>query len=532
MSRGRAWGGRIHALASRARRSLRVRSVMLTIVLSVIAAAAVHGYIGYRISQQLYHVAVSESVETSTRTVSQVQSALSSSAAQTPGAVQTLLNSLLATAETASGSQRVALLHTPQDDVVPITQDVLSSQLESTKAIPSALRLSVKGHPNDLGWKAVRLPGSSAPGIVVGASVNVPLAGQHELYIFYDFSSQQSTLVYAQWMLFLAAVLLVFLVGLITWFTVGLVLRPVRQTAAISQQLASGDLTRRLPVRGADEIVSLAESFNTMADSLQQRIVELGRLSELQRRFVSDVSHELRTPLTTIALAESVLYDKRRTLGEEKRRTVELLHDEVDRFTQLLADLLEMSRFDAGAQEADQVPFDLSECVRSMLLSELPIARRMGCELRLRAPERLPVVSDSRRVGRILRNFLTNACEHGHGKPVEVTVRRSARAALVLVRDHGPGLSEEQQRHVFERFWRGDTSRQRTLGGNGLGLSIAWEDARLLGGSLGVWSQEGQGAVFGMQFPISPEDPAVEHASVRRPSRVGPKLRFTGEEVA
>lgn len=519
---------RLRTLLLRARRSLRVRSVVLTLVLAAIAVTAVHGYIAYRISAQLYDAAVRTSVAASTRAAEQTQSTLSSTTAQTPAGIQALLNSSLGSVEASTGSQWVALLHTPQSDTTAITQDVLSSELESSSAVPAALRREVQRHPNDLVWKPTSLPESDSPAIVVGTNLNVPLAGPHELYIFYDLSAQADTLAFARAMLLLAAGVLLVLVGAITWVVVGLVLRPVRQTAAVSQQIAAGDLDRRLAVTGADEIVTLVGSFNTMADSLQARITELRRLSELQRRFVSDVSHELRTPLTTISLAESVLYDKRRSLGPEKRRSVELLHDEVERFNRLLADLLEMSRFDAGAQLADIAPVDLMGCVRAVLDSQRSVAERMGCELRLRGPAALVVPTDQRRVGRILRNFLTNALEHGQGHPVEVGVQRVGRRARMVVRDHGHGLTAEQIPHVFERFWRGDTSRQRTLGGTGLGLSIAAEDARLLRGRLEVWSEPGAGAAFALEIPLGADDSAVSPFILERPRGIGRKFALDG----
>ena len=132
-------------------------------------------------SDQLYQSAVREGIAASTRATSQSQSTLSSSTAQTPTGVQALLNSLLSAVEASTGSQWVALLHTPQTGVTPITQDVLSSQLESAAVVPDSLRQEVQDHPSDLVWKPVSLPESNSPAIVVGTTLNVPLGGQHEM---------------------------------------------------------------------------------------------------------------------------------------------------------------------------------------------------------------------------------------------------------------------------------------------------------------------------------------------------------------
>ena len=138
------------------------------------------------------------------------------------------------------------------------------------------------------------------------------------------------------------------------------VVRPVRQAAATAERLASGRLKERMRVRGEDDLATLAASFNRMADTVQQQISQLRELSRLQRRFVADVSHELRTPITTIRMAADVLHDSSDDLPPELSRSSELLQAQLDRFELLLADLLEISRYDAGAAVLDAEPVDLS----------------------------------------------------------------------------------------------------------------------------------------------------------------------------
>ncbi len=239
-----------------------------------------------------------------------------------------------------------------------------------------------------------------------------------------------------------------------------------------------------------------------MADSLQARIRELAELSVMQQRFVSDVSPELRTPLTTIRLAGDVLYGQREDFQPPTSRTVELLRTQTDRFETLLADLLEISRYDAGSVELETEPTNLVHLAGDAVESMHELAREHGSELRLDAPGgHLDADVDPRRIRRIVRNLLGNAIEHGEGRPIVVSVDSNATAIALSVRDYGLGMSEEDAARVFDRFWRADPSRTRTIGGTGLGLAIALEDAVAHRGALEVWSREGRGTVFRLTIP-------------------------------
>jgi two-component system sensor histidine kinase MtrB len=297
----------------------------------------------------------------------------------------------------------------------------------------------------------------------------------------------------------------VVLVALLAALMLGIarhVVLPVRQAARTAELLRAGFLEQRLPVRGEDDLAALALAFNDMAASLQTQIRQLENLSRLQQRFVSDVSHELRTPLTTIRMAGDVIYAQREALPPALQRSSELLHDQIDRFEALLTDLLEISRFDAGAAVLEAESVDLREVVTSVVTAAEPLAAARNSPLRTDLPDVACLVGcDPRRIERILRNLLANAIEHGEGRPIEVRVAGDEAAVAVSVRDHGRGLDDADLGHVFDRFWRADPSRARTLGGTGLGLSIALEDARLHGGRLAVWGRPGQGALFRLTLP-------------------------------
>jgi two-component system sensor histidine kinase MtrB len=266
--------------------------------------------------------------------------------------------------------------------------------------------------------------------------------------------------------------------------------------------VSAGHLEERMQVLGVDDLASLATSFNDMAASLQAKLRELEELSSVQRQFVSDVSHELRTPLSTIKMAADLLFEARQELDPAGGRSVELLQSQLERFEALLVDLLEISRYDAGAATLDADLVDVCDLVRRSADDAQQLAERKGSRIEFRLPATGCFAElDRRRVERILRNILVNAVEHGEGKDVVVTAAIDSAAVAVSVRDYGVGLRPGDQHRVFERFWRADPARARTSGGTGLGLAISLEDARLHGGWLQAWGEPGKGSVFRLTLP-------------------------------
>jgi len=246
----------------------------------------------------------------------------------------------------------------------------------------------------------------------------------------------------------------------------------------------------------------LGGAFNDMASSLQEQIQEYDELSRLQQRFVSDVSHELRTPLTTIRMAEEMIWQDRDQFEPATKRSAELLHDQVGRFESMLADLLEISRYDAQSALLDPDTVDLRTVVAKVVEANSELATRLGVEVRVDAPpERAAAEVDVRRIERVLRNLLVNAIEHAEGRPVVVSIGASGTDVAVRVRDHGVGMSPHTVAHVFDRFFRADPARPRTTGGTGLGLSIAAEDVALHHGVLEAWGVLGEGSSFLVILP-------------------------------
>jgi two-component system sensor histidine kinase MtrB len=340
--------------------------------------------------------------------------------------------------------------------------------------------------------------GTSVPALAVG----VPLGSYYQLYYVFPFTQQQATLLLIQRILVGVGLAVVVLLAAIASLVTRWVVLPVRHAAQAAQRLSTGHLGERMEVLGVDDLAALATSFNDMAASLQGKLRELEELSSVQRQFVSDVSHELRTPLSTIKMAADVLFDSRDDLDPVGGRSVELLQSQLERFESLLVDLLEISRFDAGAATLDAELVDVCDLVRRSADDAQQLAERRDSRIEFRLPATGCFAEvDRRRVERILRNILVNAVEHGEGKDVVVTTAMDSDAVAVSVRDYGVGLRPGEEQKVFDRFWRADPARARAIGGTGLGLAISLEDARLHGGWLQAWGEPGKGSVFRLTLP-------------------------------
>jgi two-component system sensor histidine kinase MtrB len=347
--------------------------------------------------------------------------------------------------------------------------------------------------------------GVEIPTLIVGQPVRTA-AGDLEFYLLFPLTAEQRTLGTVQSTLIVGGLVLLLLLAGIAGIVTRQVVRPVRQAAEIAERFADGHLDERMPVQGEDEMARLAESYNEMASSIQSQIRQLEEFGALQRRFTSDVSHELRTPLTTVRMAADVLYASRDQLLPALRRSSELLVAELDRFEALLADLLEISRLDAGVAELGAESVDMHGVVMRAVEAVRGIADETGTPLELDLPVGVDAEVDPRRVERIVRNLVANAIDHSEGRPVRVALRADQRAVAVLVRDHGVGLRPGEAGLVFNRFWRAEESRARRSGGSGLGLSIAIEDARLHGGWLQAWGEIGKGAAFRLTLPRALDD--------------------------
>lgn len=483
-------------------RSMSLRVVASTLLLGLGTVAVLGAVVSTQIRDGLVDNRVERVLAESARDAATAQERVNASTAANPQNLQAFVYELLAELGSLGGESRgFVVLRDPENtSAVQLTVGE-ESTFGLQQAVTAEMRQAVSSGMTQP-WQFVTLPGSDVPGVVVGATLDIDVAGQYELYFVHSLAEEQATLDIIQRILAVGAVVLVALVVLITWFVTAQAVRPVRQAARIASRLAEGRLSERMSVRGHDEMATLARTFNEMAESLQRQITRMERLSRLQRRFVSDVSHELRTPLTTVRMASDVLHDAREDFPVHVKRSAELLNNQLDRFEALLADLLEISRIDAGATQLDFESVDLADVVRDEVEAMNHVAHGMGVQMRLHVAAGEHVASmDRPRVSRIVRNLLSNAVEHAQGQPVDVAVASDKRSTAVVVRDYGLGLTPQQVERVFDRFWRADTARTRTMGGTGLGLAIAKEDAELHDGRLEAWGSPGQGASFRLLLP-------------------------------
>ncbi len=488
------------------RRSLQLRVVTATMLLGLIAVAVLGAFLAQEISERLLESRRDQAQLEAERAYTEFDRVVASSNASTPADLQqTVSDALELFIRTGIDADRGALLLRAPDNEAPrFINNQRNPTTLSPATIPPELRARMQESRAQLS-QSIAFRGANGdvvPGLAVGQVVTLPLAGAFELYYVFSLEREQETLDNVQRVLAIGGIALVLIVGAVAFVVTRQVVAPVRQAAGVAARLSSGRLDERMPERGEDDLARLARSFNEMAGSLQSQIGRMEELSRLQRRFVSDVSHELRTPLTTIRMAGEVIHEARHDFEPAVSRSAELLTTQLDRFESLLADLLEISRFDAGAAALDVEPVDVREVVHHAVELMAPLAERRGSRLRTHLPPSPCMAElDPRRVERILRNLVVNAVEHGEGRPIDLTLGADPDAVAVVVRDYGLGMRPDDAARVFDRFWRADPARARTTGGTGLGLAISLEDAHLHGGDLEAWGLPGRGAAFRLTLP-------------------------------
>jgi signal transduction histidine kinase len=361
-----------------------------------------------------------------------------------------------------------------QDDVPPsLRQMVLSNR-------PGLMRAEIRGDP----------------AVIVG----VPLGkydGQY--YIAISLADIEDTLRSLSIILVSSAALTTVLAAMLGLWASRRMLRPLGEVSAAAEAIASGNLDTRLVPPADRDLASLTASFNEMAGALQERI-------ERDARFASEVSHELRSPLMTLTASVEVLETRREELSERARTAVDLLASDLERFKQLVEDLLEISRFDVGTARLDLEEINVVEFVRQATAraSETPIPIVYDP-----AMAHSYVHADKRRLARVLQNLIDNAAKYGDGA-TRIEVADLGESMQIAVEDNGPGVPPHERIVIFDRFSRGGAGGRR--GGDsgvGLGLSLVTEHVHLHGGR--VWVEDRpdgeEGARFVVELPIDPQEP-------------------------
>ncbi|MEU9521735.1 ATP-binding protein [Streptomyces sp. NPDC048224] len=288
------------------------------------------------------------------------------------------------------------------------------------------------------------------------------------------------------------------------------VLRPVRALTLAAKGLGEGDLGRRVPASGRDEIAQLGWAFNRMADSLQAS-------EEHQRRLTSDIAHELRTPLANLrgyleALRDGVL--------EPTPELLESLHEEALLQQRIVDDLRDLALAEAGALAYHRSDVDLRELLETSHRAHIPQARAAGLVLALEAPRSVYARADPDRLRQVVGNLVGNALRAtAPGGTVTLALLGDGDRAVLEVRDTGTGIAAEDLPRLFDRFWRADASRDRATGGSGLGLSIARQIVADHGGAIEVHSTIGEGTTFAVALPRAREgQPPAEGDAETGPS--------------
>ncbi len=399
-------------------------------------------------------------------------------------------------------------------DTLPGSRSVLHSRGQwyatsisvSESAVPERERtLVLSGTPASQVFEL-----SGTPELVIGVPLPAVHATYFEVFSLAELDGTLRTLAFALG----AAALVTTLAGaaLGRWAT-GRALRPLSDVTDAAVAIADGDLDTRVEAGDDVDLQELASAFNRMTANLQDRI-------EREARFTSDVSHELRSPLTTLSATVGVLEAHRAELDPRAQSALDLLDGDLQRFTRMVDDLLEISRFDAGSAELSLDEVDPGELVRRAVTasavmrsnghrpSELPVQVEPGVEgVRLRV--------DKRRFERVMANLVDNAALYAGGATRVIVERYPAETddtgppptIRVIIEDHGPGIPPQERLHLFERFYRGSRSGQRESSeGTGLGLSLVAEHVRLHGGSVWIEDAPQGGSRFVVELPLSPDD--------------------------
>jgi two-component system sensor histidine kinase MtrB len=383
----------------------------------------------------------------------------------------------------------------------------------SLRDVPTPLREAVSKEqkvtsanksPYHLYWQ--RVVDGDTPYLVAGTKV---IGGGPTGYMLKSLEPEAKDLNSLAWSLGIATGLALIGSALLAQAAATTVLKPVHRLGVAARRLGEGKLDTRLRVSGTDELADLSRTFNSAAEALEKRVEDMAGREAASRRFVADMSHELRTPLTAITAVTEVLEEELEfesgSIDPMIEPAVRLVVSETRRLNDLVENLMEVTRFDAGTARLVLDDVDVADQITACIdarawLDAVELDAERGIHARL----------DPRRLDVILANLIGNALKHG-GSPVRVSVREADDSVMIQVRDHGPGIPEDVLPHVFDRFYKASASRPRSEG-SGLGLSIALENAHIHGGEITAGNSPEGGAVFTLRLPRDSSEPAEEAA--------------------
>lgn len=301
----------------------------------------------------------------------------------------------------------------------------------------------------------------------------------------------------------LASVLAVVLASLVGLFFARSLVRPINRMTKTARAIKEGDMSARTGLVGEDEISSLGSTFDEMASAIEKNL-------DNERRLTADVAHELRTPLMAIRATVEAMIDGVFEADEEHLLVV---NEEVQRLNRMVNELLELARLESGAISVKHEIMDVSECVADVVAMHEALIADSGLELMFHADKNVIIKGDADRIRQATANLLFNAVRYTpEGGRIGVSVTKGEIMASISVEDTGIGLSPEEAKMVFNRFWRADEGRARSSGGLGIGLSIVKEIVDKHGGWVQVEGQKGRGARFTIHIPLYDEERELERA--------------------
>ncbi len=298
----------------------------------------------------------------------------------------------------------------------------------------------------------------------------------------------------------IAAIISLVISGAIGIFFANSISGPISRISKTADAIKEGDMSARTGLKGDDEISRLAMNFDEMADSIE-------RDRDLERQLIGDVAHELRTPLMAIQATVEAIQDGVFEADEQRLST---LSSETRRLGRLVEGLLKLNRLETGATQAAQEPINLSEVLSSLVISHQALVEDASITLSSNITEDVHVVGNADLIQQATANLLSNAVRYTpEGGSIRVSLTRERGSACIAVTDTGIGISEENLKKVFSRFWRADEARNQSSGGLGIGLSLVKEIADQHRGMLQVESTLGEGSTFFIYIPLSYNDPVV-----------------------
>ena len=271
---------------------------------------------------------------------------------------------------------------------------------------------------------------------------------------------------------------------------------PIKAMTAAIRRMAKGDLTARVDVHASGELKELADSYNTMAEKIEN-------FDQSRSQFVQNASHELKTPLATMKLLlENLIYQPDMP-AELRAEFMQDMNHEIDRLSGIITDLLTLTKMDSEDAPIRQEKLDFTELCTGAVHALQPAAEKGRLTLTMDVAKDVTLLGDESKLGQVIYNLIDNAIKYTpEGGSVTVTMKADGRDAIFSVKDTGVGIPEEDAKHIFDRFYRVDKARSRETGGTGLGLSIVRQMVQLHRGEITVDSAPGKGSTFTVTLPL------------------------------